>query len=60
MITLFAHKGLTASHFRAAYGKIGNVRAFTTVPLLCLTATASKKDKTEDHPVSSHEKCDGS
>ena len=29
--------------FRAAYGKIGNLRGFVHCPVLCLTATAGKK-----------------
>lgn len=35
----------SSAPFRAAYGKIGNVRGFSRAPLLCLTATATKKTR---------------
>ncbi|EDO46405.1 predicted protein [Nematostella vectensis] len=34
--------GLTVTPFRAAYGKIGDLRGFTKKPIMCLTATAGK------------------
>lgn len=36
-------RGLQEVPFRAAYGKIGNLRGFVRCPVLCLTATAGKK-----------------
>jgi len=33
--------------FRAAYGKIGQLRSFVHCPLLCLTATAGKETRTQ-------------
>jgi hypothetical protein len=39
-------RGLQNAPFRAAYGKIGNLRGFVHCPVLCLTATAGKETRT--------------
>ena len=35
-------RGIQDVHFRAAYGKIGQLRGFVHCPLFCITATAGK------------------